>query len=808
MSARETLPFVLAMNFVLQAAPAAGQEGSEPGASPAVLEEVTVTARKRQESLLEVPVIAAVMTQESLERTKTDNLYTLASQVPGLQLGNAVNSTGTQATLRGIGTSVLNATMDQSVSLNVDGQTLSQGVAYGLGMFDIARVEVLKGPQSLFFGKNNTAGVISLTSADPTDEVQIIARAGYEVEAEEKQVEFVLSGPVADSLKLRLAARYSDLEGFFKNKAVAVPGGGGVTPDEQYAPTETLMLRGTALFEPNDVFSARLKIAYQDYRMDGGASPLDIALCPDGLGPVPPANISLHNAAENCKADDTLRLPWADQAAFAAALPNGGRMFEDSTQLLPSLELSFDLTEHLNLTSLTGYYDMSFETAHNGTTVSAYAVFVNNIFFDNTQFTQELRLTSDFADSPLNFTLGAFYLSGDQSNRVRIPINRAFSANPILIHVLHEIDIEAKSFFGQATWDISEQWELAAGARWTDEERNHAQTNFNSPNGAVGPAPTRVPRISSSNVSPEVSLTFKPTQNLTAFAAYKTGFKSGSFTSQTFVPATGDASFRDEEASGGELGIKTRSADGRFAASIGAYYYDYEDLQVGGLELTPTPQGGFVFAVRTLNAAAANVRGVDLDLSYLPAAINGLSLNAAVAYNRARYDSFPNAPCGNGQTIAQGCNQFLNPATQRYSAQDLSGRRLVRAPDVSAYVGFNQNLVLANGMTLDFGAGTTYTSKYSTVLVDLPGFEQESFFKVDANIALKSADEAWEFGLIGRNLGNELTRNWCVNSNVQNGTIFGGQISGAAQPGPAGDDEAVCMIERGRQIWGRVVYRF
>jgi hypothetical protein len=91
---------------------------------------------------------------------------------------------------------------------------------------------------------------------------------------------------VTDSLKLRLAARFSDQEGFFTNKAIATPGLGGVTPDKNYAPTESMIIRGTALFEPNDTVTARLKLAYNDFRMDGGASPLDVVLCPDGAGPL------------------------------------------------------------------------------------------------------------------------------------------------------------------------------------------------------------------------------------------------------------------------------------------------------------------------------------------------------------------------------------------------------------------------------------------------------------------------------------------------------------------------------------------
>ncbi len=811
MSIKAKLLSVIGISLALQAAPAAAQEVRVSGTSPVQLEEVIVTARKRQESLIDVPVVETVISQEVLERTKTDNLYGLMTRVPSLLLGNAVNSTGTQVSLRGVGTTALNATMDQSVSLNIDGLTLTQGVAYGIGMFDVAQVEVLKGPQSLFYGKNNTAGVISLTSVDPTDKFELIGRAGYESEASELQTDFIISGPVTDSLKLRLSTRYSEADGFFRNNAVATPGLGGRTPKyTNYAPSQNLILRGTALFEPGDAFTARLKLGYSHYRMDGGASPLQVALCPDGTGPVAPvANIAFI-AGDDCQTGKSVRLSWADPAAFPAGVPNNGVQFEDTDQMLGSLDLNFQLSDALTLSSLTSYFDSDFSTSHSGSTTGTTVPFLNVINFDNTQFTEELRLTSDFADSALNFMLGAYYLDGDQENDVRIPFNRSlgFPLSPLLVHVVHDVDIESIAVFGQLIWDITPELELAAGARWTDEERHHAQTNLNPGNGPVGPTTLLVPEISSDHVSPDVSLTYKPTEDFTVFGSYKTGFKSGSFTSQTFVPANRDASFGDEEAKGGEVGIKTRTADRRLTANAAVYYYEYNDLQVGGLELTQLPGGGFVFAVRTLNAATATVKGVDFDVNYAPESLEGLTLTGAVNYNRARYDSFPNAPCGNGQTVSQGCDQILNPLTGRYQAQDLSGRPLVRAPEWSAFIGFNHSMPVGDNMTLDFGAGGNYMDEYVTTLVDLPGYEQDAFFKFDANIALRGADDSWELALIGNNLSNELTRGWCVNSNVQNGTVFGGQVSGAALPGPAGDDEAVCMIERGRSIWARASFKF
>ena len=176
------------------------------------LEEVIVTARKRDESILRVPVIASALPKEALEKHAINDLYAVANRVPGILIGNNVGPVSNQMSIRGIGTTALTATIDQSVSLNIDGLQLSQALAYGVGMFDVGQVEVLKGPQALFFGKNSPAGVISLRSADPTDEAEVVFRTGYEYEAEQKMGDFVISGPVASFLKLRLAAHYDEQE--------------------------------------------------------------------------------------------------------------------------------------------------------------------------------------------------------------------------------------------------------------------------------------------------------------------------------------------------------------------------------------------------------------------------------------------------------------------------------------------------------------------------------------------------------------------------------------------------------------------
>ncbi|MCC6171396.1 MAG: TonB-dependent receptor [Gammaproteobacteria bacterium] len=775
---------------------AAAAQGSGDGGS--YLEEVMVTARKRNESILKVPVVVTAIADTQLEQFAIHDLFTVATRVPGLLVGTSLAANGLQVSMRGIGTTANNATVDNSISLNIDGLQLSQGLSYGIGMFDVAQVEVLKGPQALFYGKNSPAGVISLRSADPTDKLELTGRVGYEAEAHEKTGEFVISGAASRSVKLRLAAKYSDQDGFFRNSAVAIANRGAIDPTDRHVNGGTdLMLRGTALFDPADWYSARLKASYENSDVDTAWPALQASYCPEGTGAVAPVNIQFMNS--DCTLDRYVNATWPSPTVFTN-LRNGGRPFNKTKQGLYSLEQVFKLGRGFSLNSLTGLYDLKQEYLFLAG-FSAVVPLISDSDFLTHQVTQELRLTSDF-NTPVNFMLGAYYQDADQQTHVRLYGNTAVGLPATSQLNDHRIDIESLSFFGQITWKINAQLEFAPGARWTHETRVHHQWNYLVSNGPVGQSVLLDPRVSSSNISPEATLTYTPTDDLTLFGSYKTGFKSGSFNATIFSNTTTPASFADEKVRGGEVGLKGRFLDRRLSFNAAIYDYRYSDLQVGAGEIR-----GSVIINRTLNAAEANVRGIDLDVTYAPQSVPQMRVQAALNYNHARYGSFPNAPCGNGQTIGQGCNQLQNPATLRYSAQDLAGRELVRAPTWMGTLGVDHEQPIGDSLALHLGAFATYSSEYSQNLTDLPGFVQPAYTKLDASVALRRKDDKWDVSLIGTNLANKITSGNCFNSNLQNGSFFGGQIQGAAQPGAAGGDEANCVAERGREIWLRASMR-
>lgn len=773
---------------------------SEPAASRP-LEEIVVTARKREESILQIPVVATALSGDQLNRFATADVKAISEQVPGLLVGDATGSFGAQVSLRGVGTNTLNATIDQSVSLNIDGMQMTQGLAYAVGMFDVAQVEVLKGPQALFYGKSSPGGVISLRSAAPSDELEVILRSGYEAEAETRRQEFIVSGPVNDTLGLRLATAFVESEGYFKNEAVGVPELGGRSPRyRDFAPRRDTIVRGTARWQISHRLLAQLKLNYAQAEVQGDAGGLQLGSCPDGVRPV--FGMPFLSPMDDCRLDDTVYLVDIDPAAMPS-IRNGGVPFSDLEQGFESLELNHELSEGLSLTSVTGFYEVRHAVMFNGgATGAAGPTVVADTDFRRRDLTQELRLTSSFG-SPANFMLGAFYQDGTMSNRNNLLGNTAlpdpFTLPPLLSQGLQEIDMKTLSVFGQLIWDVSDRLELAAGARWTEEERRLTVTNTIT--GTPEPLPVAVPELSSDDIAPELTVTYKPTEDLTLFASYKQAFKSGSFNTVSLPAPGADNSFGDEKVGGFEAGIKTRLFDRALALNLAAYHYRYDDLQVGANEVSPNG----AIAIRTLNAASATVYGFEADGSYYTN-VEGLALRAGINYNHARYDDFDSAPCWGGQMISEGCDRLPND-DGAFTSQDLSGGELVRAPDWTATFGFDYERTLGGDLTLAVASTTRYSSEYYSNLLLREDMVQEGFIKTRLSIALRGPRDEWEVALIGNNLGDEITTGNCINYNGEAGIVYGGFATGTDERGPAGVEELGCNTDPGRELWLRFTLR-
>lgn len=740
-----------------------------------------------------MPIVVSVVSEQQMTRMQVVDLKDLTKLAPGLLIGTSVLSIGQLVSIRGVGTSSTDPGIDQSVSLNIDGMSLGQGLAYSSGLFDVGQVEVLKGPQALFFGKGSPGGVISLRTADPTDKFEVIGKAAYDFDAHTRRGELVVSGPVADTLKARLAGMYQKSDGFYYNTAVVAPGTGALEPRyPRWGRGTSYQLRGTVLWEPSEKFDARLK-ANLVRDLTFNADNFQLVSCPDGVGA--PFGIPFINPNENCKRDRSFSVVGMDPAVFPG-YRYGGTPYVKILQRYGTLELNYRPIDDVTVTSVSAYYNLHSDSTLN-TSFSQFAgpaVAVKNPRFRRKEFTQELRANTDF-DSPLNFTGGAYYQDGKVSDRIVVDGNPIYGLPAVLADGVNDMKIKTYSLYGQGRWAIMPNLELAAGARWSDETRTLDTTLFGLPVALPNP------RIHSSTVSPEVTLTYRPTDDLTIFGAFKKGYKSGSFSIATPAVPGVDKSFGDEKVEGFEAGVKGRLLDRQLSFSLAGYRYNYSGLQVGAL----IPVVGSLPIVRTVNAGAGRAYGAEFDFSYRPRTIDGLSMNGSANWNRTRFIELTNIPCYGGQTIADGCNLQLGP-DGAFTGQDVSGIPFIRAPKWQVNFGFDYELPVGNEMKLIFSNSNSYSSRYLTNIGRRSDYFQKGFIKSDLSLTLDGPDERWSVAVIGKNVTNELTSGACLNNNAANGNL-GGYATGTNTSGPAGIDEVSCFMDSGRALWLRLTFR-
>jgi outer membrane receptor protein involved in Fe transport len=253
---------------------------------------------------------------------------------------------------------------------------------------------------------------------------------------------------------------------------------------------------------------------------------------------------------------------------------------------------------------------------------------------------------------------------------------------------------------------------------------------------------------SDDNISPEVTLTWRPNSDNTIYAAFKTGYKSGGLSNPFLLSATAtpkDVVFQPEKAKGFEIGYKATTDNGRLRFDINAYSYKFDDLQVVSAD-NSTPI--IVFNVR--NAAASKIKGVQGSVVWQ--ATDEFRVNANFGYNDAKYRSFPNAQCFAQQTAAEGCVDVNPSPTAVLNAQDLTGKRLIRAPKLTYSIGGEYEAELISGWKTSLSASGTYSSKYQTTTDNAPGGIQNSYWLLNAAIKMGPEDGRYELAVIGRNL--------------------------------------------------------
>jgi iron complex outermembrane receptor protein len=707
--------------------------------------DIIVTARKRAERQQDVPVAISAFGGPELARYATGSVADVAAQVPQLVISQPAGPGGGNINLRGVGSATTSPAVDQQVSLNLDGVQASQSNLIALGVYDLARVEVLKGPQALFFGKNSPGGVISLISADPGNSLEWSLRSAYDFNQDGVVTEGVISTPLTDKLGIRVAGAYSDQNGWFRNTPNSIPGqtfSALRSKDaHEYFGRVTLKWGETA-----DRFNAKLKVAYnrQD-RNNGIYSNLQLFSCPQGA---PQYTQFVPGASTDCRLDRNYSEP--DMGAAAAAespVFRDGRPYFDSRLLLSSFAANYRVSDDITLTSVTGYYDIKEKWATNYNQGGVTLVDTGSVLHQD-QFTQELRLGSSFS-TPLNFVVGAFYQSANLNLRIPTGLGSFFSPThaPLLIDDSQfHLDTETWSAFGQLIWAFAPRWELAGGARYSHERKAEAGRSLLL-NGAYS---FIKPVRSFENVSPEATLSFKPNRNLNIYGAYRQGFTSGGFNlvPLSFAPGVPvDNGYRQATVRGGEFGIKGSVARRQVQFDLDLYRYTYRNLQLSALDPT-------TIALSIRNAASSRVQGAEASVNIRPDQIKALSLRSTLAYNDAYFTSFPTAQCYQGQTVAQGCNGTIVGGIAR--TQDLSGAQQERAPKWTINYGATVDQPLAGGLRISVSGDANYTGRFFAQPEHDPRSIQRDAWRFNANITLSGRNDGWSLAVIGKNLTNVL----------------------------------------------------
>ncbi|HEX7929675.1 MAG TPA: TonB-dependent receptor [Sphingomicrobium sp.] len=733
------------------------------------LTEIIVTARKREETAQSVPVAVTAISREQVEKLDLTSIEKIAARTPSLTVGRASNGSGAQITLRGIGSSSTSIGIEQSVATVVDGAYYGQGRVINEGFFDLGRVEVLKGPQALFFGKNATAGVISISTADPTQDTEIKLRAGYEFNSQQAQLEGIISGPLSDTLTARLAVRASKMwEGYFKNRSGVI---NYTTLDAatmattvhpaQPAPTDQpgdreLLGRLTLKWEPTDQITNTLKVYGSTAKNRNSSWNYVTYNCVTGfssLNPAAPCGRDFVVRQNNFAPDIAATFPYAN---------DDGALYNRYSSAAVNNAFEYRL-DNVTLSSVTNYQwnnnrfqlQGDFQSSNTPTWATENASWRS--------FSEEVRALTNF-EGPINVMVGGLYQKTKRDFEQNILLGGVEDSRQTDMRYVGWQKIsftrgETLALFGQVTWKVLDGVELAAGGRYTHETKisrfeqpyvnQFLQGTFrpaSAPGGVVDA------RQKWNNFSPEVTLTWKPAEDILVYGGYKTAYKSGGFSNGGINSAfstdpAGDLSFDKETVSGFEAGIKTTLVDRQLRLNLAAYTYKYRDLQVDFFNSA-------IIAFQTLTADAKTT-GAELEVEFAPRAVPGLNLHGSLNYNDAHYTKFPLAPCYGGQTVAQGCNAEFSAALGGFTRQNLNGVPLAMAAKWTGQAGVSYDGSLGDSLKYGLSADMRYSSSYVPSGFGQTRSHQGAYATLDATARIGAEDDRWELALIGKNLTNK-----------------------------------------------------
>ena len=756
-------------------------------------QDIVVTARRRNEALKDVPIAVTAYSGEQLERQGALDITDISDTTPNvtLETSRGTNSTLT-AFIRGVGQQDPVAGFEQGVGIYVDDVYLNRPQGALLDIYDVERIEVLRGPQGTLYGRNTIGGAVKYVTRRLADVPQAAVRANIGTYS---QFDLVMSAstPLGDSgLKVGVAAARLSRGGFGKN----------LTTDEENYSKEVTAVRGTVELDPSDNVFFRLS---GDYTWDDSD--------PRGGHRMLPSLFTL--------------TPTLDDVYDT----EGG--LEEPTQKVKGGGVSFygevAFNDWLKGRSITAYRKDSSKTPIDFDALPTVDVDVPGLY-ENDQFSQEVQLLVE--RGKLNGLIGAYYLNADARTAFDV---RAYTTGALLglggltLGTDSKIGTKTWAVFADFTYDISEQFSVSAGGRYTNDKRTGdiVRTTYilgGSPFfGGAEPFDEGIPIATTSNFqskrkdtafTPRVSVAFKPNADHNIYASYSRGFKGGGFdprgqTSQAPVQTPEGIfeymAFEPETVDSYELGWKGSALDRRFNWAIAAFYADYKDVQIPA-SVPCTVSGIASFCGLTSNAGKAVFRGLEIESSIragenMLAADDRLTLSGSLGYLDAEFKEYVSV------VAFEADGTPILPAAERDVADY---REVQNTPKWTLSGTLDYDVPVSSGR-LNFNTTVSYRSGSQQFEIAIPGLDQRGFALWDANLTWRASGSRWTLGLHGKNL---LDKQYVVSGyNFYNQNPFTGEfILPNGQPGlsSAVGREGVLTAFYGnpRQVWLSAGMRF
>lgn len=792
------------------ASAALAQEVSESDQSSGGLNEIIVTATKRSENLQDVPISVLATTGQALENRAVTNVEEITATMPAVTI--AQSPIGSFVFIRGLGTPGVNQGVEHSASMFHDGIYMGRSQLSRAPIMDVERVEVLRGPQSILFGKNTIAGAIHIINRKPTDDFEGSVSGLYGSHGE---TEFtgVLSGPLANGLNARVSFRKYDIDGWLRN---VMTGKKGPSADDW-------TLRGQLEFEPTETIRLSAKWEHSEFKRGEPSTQLNVV---NPFTPTAAAFSGLNSALVAAASPSSLPEKYDRERAVVndggallgrvapvfAGLPGFPDLPEFSTNDMDvgSLTAEIDIGDH-TLTSISGYARYKYRDICD-CDFAAVPLIQVDARESYKQYSQELRLASPQGQA-IEYILGGYY----HKSKVNFNSVESFGSSmaytllglptPLLLPNLtrdyaFKQDQEMWSLFGQATWNASDATRLIVGLRWFKDDKSASHVLDKRFTGgwdysalAALPAGTIAFGSTAADYDRFLASTFgttpiapgAPTPGFLTEAVYASLLGTSEHNvsrSRSEKKVNWNVTFQQDLAddvmayASVSTGTKGGGFDARFLRNNSSPFFEYGPESATSYEAGLKTKlfdntvrfnitafrvdvkdfqvsifdGATAFLV--VNAAKARSQGIEIDASWAP--VSGLTIDTSASILDAKWTSFPSAPCWASPptAIRDNCVNFGTPNAFR----DATGDALLFAPKFSANVTVNYQTPITDSMKLGLSVNLNHSSSYYIAGDGDPiyGF-QPSYQKIDARLSLGHIDNKWEIALLGKNLTNTLT---------------------------------------------------